>query len=104
MSIKSFLLKKTLQAKGMSKDQAEAMADKLASDPTIAEKLKVLQDNKEVKTLFENIQKEIEEKTKSGVPEAYATMNVMTKYKAEIAKHRQELMPLMQLMSGMQGK
>jgi cell fate (sporulation/competence/biofilm development) regulator YlbF (YheA/YmcA/DUF963 family) len=100
MSFKSFLLKKTLQAKGVSKDQAEAMAEKLTSDPSIAEKLKVLQENKEVKALFENIQKEIEEKKKGGMPEAYATMNVMTKYKDAIAKHREELMPLMQLMQG----
>jgi cell fate (sporulation/competence/biofilm development) regulator YlbF (YheA/YmcA/DUF963 family) len=104
MSLKSFLLKKTLQMKGVSKEQAETMAERLTSDPSIAEKLKVLQENKEVKSLFENIQKEIEAKTKSGMPEAYATMNVMTKYKEQIAKHREELMPLMQLMQSVQGK
>lgn len=104
MGLKSFLLKKTLQAKGASKEQAEMMAEKLTNDPSIAEKLKVLQENKEVKTLFESIQKEIEAKTKAGMPEAYATMGVMSKYKDQIAKHREALMPLMELMQGMQGK
>lgn len=100
MGIKSFLVKKALQAKGVSKDQAELIADKLASDPSIAEKLKKLQENKEVKTLFENIQKEMEEKKKGGMPEQYAMMAVMTKYKADIAKHREELAPLLELMMG----
>lgn len=103
MGIKSFLIKKTLQAKGVSKEQAEVIADKIANDPSLAEKLKVLQDNKEVKELFENIQKEIEEKTKGGMPEQYAAMSVMTKYKDQIAKHREELAPLMELMMNMGG-
>lgn len=85
----------------MSKEQAEVIADKISADPTLAEKLKVLQENKEVKTLFENIQKEIEEKKKGGMPEQYAMMAVMTKYKADIAKHRDELAPLMELMMGL---
>lgn len=101
MGIKSFLLKKTLQAKGVSKDQAEMLADKIAGDPAFAEKLKVLEQNKEVKALFENIQKEMEEKKKGGMPEQYAMMAVMTKYKSEIAKHREELAPLMELMTGL---
>ncbi len=101
MGIKSFLIKKTLQAKGVSSDQAELIADKIAADPAFAEKLKVLQDNKEVKTLFENIQKEMEAKKKEGMPEQYAMMAVMTKYKAEITKHREELAPLMELMMGL---
>lgn len=101
MGIKSFLIKKTLQAKGMSKEQAEMIAEKIEADPSLAEKLKVLQDNKEVKELFEKIQKEIEEKTKGGMPEQYAMMAVMTKYKADIAKHRDELAPLMDLMMNM---
>ena len=98
--MKSFLIKKALQAKGVSKDQAELIADKIAADPTLAEKLKVLQENKEVKELFEKIQKEMEEKQKGGMPESYAMMAVMTKYKAEITKHRDELAPLMDLMMG----
>ncbi len=101
MGFKSFIIKKTLQAKGVSKDQAEMIADKIAADPSLAEKLKVLQENKEVKALFENIQKEMEEKKKGGMPEQYAMMAVMTKYKDQIAKHRDELAPLMELMMGM---
>jgi cell fate (sporulation/competence/biofilm development) regulator YlbF (YheA/YmcA/DUF963 family) len=102
MGIKSFLIKKTLQAKGVSKDQAELIANKIADDPAFAEKLKVLEENKEVKALFENIQKDIEEKKKGGMPEQYAMMATMTKYKDQIAKHRDELAPLMELMAGMQ--
>lgn len=85
--------------KGVSKDQAAQIADSLADNPDLANKLKVLEENKEVKALFEKIQKEIEEKKKT-MPEAYAIMNVMGKYKAEIAKYRDELMPLMELMGG----
>ena len=101
MSIKSFLIKKALQAKGVSKDQAEAIADKLSAHPELAEKLKKLEDNKELKDLFENIQKEVEEKKKAGVPEQYAMMSVMTKYKDKITKHREDLLPLMELMGGL---
>ncbi len=100
MSIKSFLIKKALQAKGVSKDQAEAIAEKLSSNPALAEKLKKLEENKELKDLFENIQKETEEKKKTGMPEQYAMMAVMTKYKAQITKHREDLMPLMELLGG----
>ncbi len=103
MGIKSFLIKKTLQAKGVSKDQAEHIANELSNNPDLANQLKVLQENKEVKNLFEKIQKEIEEKKKGGMPEQYAAVAVMTKYKAEITKHRDQLAPLMNLMMGMQG-
>ena len=102
MGIKSFLVKKALQFKGVSKEQAERIAEKLEKDPSLAEKLKALESNSEVKTLFENIQKEIEEKKKAGTPEQYATMTVMMKYKNDIAKHREELAPLMELMMGTQ--
>ena len=98
MGIQTFLMKKALQAKGMSKEQAELIADKLEKDPSIAEKMKALESNKELKTLFENIQKEIEEKTKGGMPEQYAAMAVMTKYKDQVTKHRDELAPLLELM------
>lgn len=100
MGFKSFLMKKALQMKGVSKEQAGAIADKLSNNKDLAEKLKVLESNKEVKALFEKIQKEIEEKKKT-MPEQYAAMNVMTKYKDEIAKHREALLPLMELMGGM---
>ena len=98
MSIKSFLIKKTLQMKGVSKDQAEAIAKQLSDNPELAQNLKALESNKEVKELFEAIQKEIEEKKKSGMQEMYAAVSVMEKYKSQIAKHREELAPLMQLM------
>jgi spermidine/putrescine-binding protein len=101
MGIKSFLIKKTLQAKGVSKDQAELIANKISDDPAFAEKLKVLQDNKEVKELFEKIQKEMEQLKKEGKPEQYAMMMVMAKHKDQIIKYREELMPLMELMQGM---
>lgn len=100
MSIKSFFIKKVLQSKGIPKEQADAIAEKLASNPELAEKLKKLEENKELKELFENIQKEIEEKKKSGVPEQYAMMSVMTKYKEKITKHKDDLIPLMQLLGG----
>lgn len=100
MGFKSFLIKKTLQAKGVSKDQATMIADKISANPELAGKLKTLQENKKVKDLFEKIQKETEEKKKSGMPEQYAMMAVMTKYKAEITKYREELAPLMELMMG----
>lgn len=98
MSIKSFFIKKTLQMKGVPKEQAEAIAAQLSDNPELAKSLKALEDNKEVKELFEKIQKEIEEKKKSGMAEMYAAVTVMEKYKSQIAKHRDELAPLMQLM------
>ena len=84
--------------KGVSKEQAEEIAKQLEEHPEIAESLKALEQNKEVKTLMEKIQKEIEEKTKAGMPEMYALIQVMGKYKAEMMKYREELAPLMQLM------
>ncbi|MEO6333113.1 MAG: hypothetical protein ABIO57_03030 [Candidatus Paceibacterota bacterium] len=98
MGFKSFILKKTLQAKGVSGEQAEAIAKQLEENPEMAKSLKALEDNKEVKDLLEKIQKEIEEKKKAGMPEQYAAVQVMGKYKSDIAKHRDALMPLMQLM------
>lgn len=98
MSIKSFLMKKALQMKGVSSEQAEEIAKKLADNPEIADSLKALESNKEVKELFEKIQKEVEEKKKSGTPEIYASMLVMTKYKEQITKHRDILEPMMRLM------
>ncbi len=102
MSIKSYLIKKTLQMKGVSSDQAELLAEQLSNNPEIAASLKALEDNKEVKALFEKITKEIEEKKKTGIGEQYAAVLVMAKYKAEVMKHRDALAPLMGLMQGMQ--
>lgn len=98
MSIKSFLIKKTLQAKGMSKEQAEKIAEEMSANPELVSTLKSLEDNKEVKALFDKIQKEMEEKKKSGMDDQLAMVLIMGKYKSEIAKHRHELEPLMRLM------
>ena len=98
MGFKSFITKKALQLKGVSKDKAEKIAEQLDKNPEIAKSLKALEGNKEVKELFEKITKEIEEKKKGGLAEQYAAVLVMGKYKAEIMKHREELEPLMGLM------
>ena len=98
MSIKSFFIKKTLQMKGVPKEQAEAIAKQLSENPELAKSLKALEDNKEIKELFEKVQKDIEEKKKGGMNEMYAAVSAMEKYKSEIAKHKEELAPLMQLM------
>lgn len=98
MGIKSFITKKVLQMKGMSSEQAEKITKQLEENPEIAESLKSLESNKEVKELFEKITKEIEEKKKSGTGEQYAAILVMNKYKADIIKHREALAPLLSLM------
>lgn len=98
MGFKSFITKKALQMKGMSGDQAEKIAKQLDENPQLAESLKALESNKEVKDLFEKITKEIEEKKKAGIDEQYAAVLVMGKYKADIMKHREALAPLMNLM------
>jgi cell fate (sporulation/competence/biofilm development) regulator YlbF (YheA/YmcA/DUF963 family) len=100
MGFKKFLMKKTLQMKGVSKEQAEAIATELDENPALTESMKSLQKNPELKALFEKIQKEVDEKKKGGMPEAYASIAVMTKYKSEIAKYRDELAPLANLMMG----
>jgi cell fate (sporulation/competence/biofilm development) regulator YlbF (YheA/YmcA/DUF963 family) len=98
MSIKSFLTKKVLQMKGVSSLQAENIVTQLEKNPELTDALKTLESNEEVKELFEKIQKEIEEKKKSGTPEMYASMLVMSKYKTEVAKHKDVLEPIMRLM------
>lgn len=98
MSFKSFITKKALQMKGVSSEKAEEIAKQLEENPEIAKSMKALEGNKEVKELFEKINKEIEEKKKTGLGEQYAAMLVMGKYKNEIVKHREALAPLMSLM------
>ena len=98
MGFKSFITKKALQMKGVSAQQADEIAKQLDNNPQLAESLKALESNKEVKELFEKITKEIEEKKKGGLGEQYAAVLVMGKYKAEIMKHREALEPLMGLM------
>lgn len=98
MSIKSFLMKSALRAKGVDKDQAEAIAKEMESNPELMGAMKSLEDNKEVKELFEKMQKEMDEYKKNGMADMYAMAMVSEKYKADIVKHREALMPLMQLM------
>ncbi|MDP4032641.1 MAG: hypothetical protein Q8P60_07315 [Pseudorhodobacter sp.] len=98
MGFKKFITKQALRLKGMSSDQAEKISKQLDENPQIAESLKELESNKEVKELFEKITKEIEAKKKTGLNEQYASVLVMGKYKAEIMKHREALEPLMGLM------
>jgi cell fate (sporulation/competence/biofilm development) regulator YlbF (YheA/YmcA/DUF963 family) len=98
MGFKSFVTKLALRSKGVSKDKAEEITKKLDKNPEIAESLKALEGNKEVKELFEKITKEIEAKKKTGLDEQYAAVLVMGKYKTEIMKHREALEPLMGLM------
>ena len=98
MSIKSFLTKKALQMKGVSAEQAESIAKQIENNPELVDAMKALESNKEVKDLFEKIQKEVDEKNKAGTPEMYASVLVMGKYKAEITKHRAILEPIMRLM------
>ena len=57
MSIKSFLMKSALRAKGVDKEQAEAIAAEIEKNPEVMSALKSLEDNKEVKELFEKMQK-----------------------------------------------
>ncbi|MEI6022547.1 MAG: hypothetical protein WCQ32_01760 [bacterium] len=98
MSIKSFLMKSALRAKGVDKEQAEAIAAEIEKNPEVMSALKSLEDNKEVKELFEKMQKEMDEYKKNGMADMYAMAMVSEKYKADIVKHRDALMPLMQLM------
>lgn len=84
--------------KGMSKEQAENLVQEFEKNPELTSALKSLEENKELKALFEKIQKEIEEKKKQGMNDMYAAVQVMGKYKSEVAKYREELAPLISLM------
>lgn len=96
--IKKFLMKQALKWKGMPADQAEKISKELDSNPELLSALKKLESNKELKDLFERIQKETDEKINNGMDATMAQMGVMMKYKNDIAKYQSELMPLMQLM------
>ena len=98
MSIKNFFMKKALQLKGMSKQQADELVEKLEKNPELANALQAIEANPELKAFVEKIQKEIDEKIKGGMDQMYASVLVMGKYKSEIAKYRDQLAPLMMLM------
>jgi hypothetical protein len=70
MSIKDFLLRKTLEAK--LKDVPKEEQEKL---------LKIVQDNPE---FFQKVALEIQEKMKAGQDQMSAAMEVMQKYKDEL--------------------
>lgn len=97
MGFKKFITTQALRMKGMSKEQAGQITKQLEDHPEIAESLKALEGDKEVKALFDKITKEIEEKKKAGTAEQYASILVMNKYKAELMKHREALAPLISL-------
>ena len=98
MGFKSFVTKKALKMKGVSAEQAEEIAKKIDDNPEIISSLKGLDKNKEVKELFEKITEEIDQKKKEGLDEQYAGVLVMSKYKNQIMKHKEELEPLIRLM------
>ncbi len=103
MGLKHWILKKALgsKLKGVPEDKIDELVKKIEENPDLAKKLKSLEDNKEVKNLLEKIQTETEEKIKNGMNPEMAQMAVMMKYKDEFVKHREALMPLMELMGGM---
>ncbi len=103
MGFKSFILKKVLASKmkGVPEEQIDEMVKKIEANPDLAQKLKGLEDNKEVKELLEKIQKETEEKIAGGMNAQMAQMTVMMKYKDQFIKHREALAPLMELMGTM---
>lgn len=102
MGIKSFLIKKAISSKmkGMPEEQIDALVKQIEENPDLMKSLKALEENKEVKSLLEKVQKETEEKIAGGMNAEMAQMSVMMKYKDDFVKHRDALMPLMQLMGG----
>ena len=84
--------------KGMPKDQAEAMAQKIEENPGLLDAMKKIEANPKLKVLMEKIQQESEEKIKNGMDPMMANAGVMMKYKNELSQYREELMPLMMLL------
>jgi hypothetical protein len=103
MGLKSFLIKKAIgsKLKGLPEEQIDNLVKELENNPDMVKSLKALEDNKEVKSLLGRVQKETEEKIAGGMNAEMAQMSVMMKYKDDFVKHREALMPLMQLMGGM---
>lgn len=103
MGLKSFLIKKAIgsKLKGLPPEQVDNLVKQIEENPEMMKSLKALEDNKEVKSLLENVQKETEEKIASGMNAEMAQMAVMMKYKDQFVKHREALIPLMQLMGTM---
>lgn len=70
MSIKNFLMKKMLQAKGVPAAQIDMMMTLIEKDPE----------------LFKRIGKEIEAKVKQGMDQTTASMQVMRLHQGELQK------------------
>lgn len=97
MSIKTFIIKNALKLKGVPKEQVDLMVEKIEQNPDLVNKLKHLQENKELMAILEKIQKATEEKTKQGMDQMMATMLVMKEYAREIEPYKNDLLPLMSL-------
>jgi len=67
---KNFLLKKMLRTQGVPDAQIDMVINMMEKNPE----------------LFKTIAKEIQEKTKSGMDQTAASMEVMKKYEAELKK------------------
>ena len=70
MSMKTFLLKKMLKAKGVPEEQVDMILNIMEKDPA----------------LFQKIALEVQEKIKSGQNQETASMQVMQKYQDELKK------------------
>lgn len=101
--LKRFLIKQALKLKGgMSGKQADQIAEMLEKNPELLQAMKKIEDNPELKKLFEMIQKEVEEHVKKGGNEAILSQVIMQKYQHKLAKYGPELMPLFQIMQKLQ--
>ena len=101
--IKKFLLKQALKWKGgMSGEQADKVAEMFDKNPELLQAMKKIEDNPELKKLFETIQKEIEEHVKKGGNEAVLSQVIMQKYQHKLAQYGSDLMPLFQVMQKLQ--
>ena len=71
---KNFLLKKMLRKQGVPEAQIDMVLTMMKKDPE----------------LFKKIAKEIQEKTKGGMDQQMASMQVMQKYQSELQKLAQQ--------------
>lgn len=98
MSIKTFFIKQALRLKGISSDQAEEMAKKMEQNPELLSKMKKMQENKELMEIMNTISAKVDEKVKQGMDQMMATMLVMKDHASVLEKHKEELMPFLELM------
>jgi len=94
MSIKTFFVKKALQMKGMSKEQAELLSSEIEKNPQLMEAFKKMNEDPRLMALLKKIQEETEQKTKNGMDSTMATMGTLAKYKNELAQYRDLLEPI----------